>query len=345
MRLILIGFGTVGQGLAEILRDKAALFDEQYAFAPQIVGVATRTRGILYAPSGLAIPALLEAIQKGHLDHYQTGQNDLVRDWDTLQLIRDAQADVMIEASVSDLQTAQPATDYALAAFESSKHVVLANKGPVALHYGQLAQAAQQAKRQLRYEATVMAGTPVMALAEDALAGCTIQGVRGILNGTTNYILTQMEAGMQYVDALAKAQQLGYAEADPTADVDGWDAAGKVLILANALFGKALQMQDLDVTGIRHLTLTDIQAAAAAGERYKLIASVTATHGRVQPLRLPIHDPLAAVGGATNALTLQTDLLGDVTLIGAGAGRIETGTALLNDVLAIHRQQAQVQMR
>jgi homoserine dehydrogenase len=219
---------------------------------------------------------------------------------------------------------------------ESGQHVVLANKGPVAVAYPELASRAKAAGKLLRFEATVMAGTPSIRLGAQALAGCKITQARGILNGTTNYILTQMEDGMSYADALARAQALGYAEADPTADVDGWDAAAKAVILAAALFGARLTLADMSVRGIRDLTTQDIATAKAAGERWKLIAQVTPTGGSVQPTRVPLAHPLAGVSGTTNAVTYITDLLGDVTLVGAGAGRLQTGFGLLSDLLEIH---------
>jgi homoserine dehydrogenase len=189
----------------------------------------------------------------------------------------------------------------------------------------------------LAFEATVMAGTPSIRLAKEALAGCKISEVRGILNGTTNYILTQMESGIAYNDALAQAQQLGYAEADPTADVEGWDAAGKTLIVANAVFGKQLALSDLNVKGISEILQSDVEAARKAGERWKLIARVTPEGGSVQPVRLPVSDPLANVFGTTNAITYTTNLLGSVTLVGAGAGRLQTGFGLLSDLIAVQR--------
>jgi homoserine dehydrogenase len=182
-----------------------------------------------------------------------------------------------------------------------------------------------------------MAGTPSIRLALEALSGCSITRVRGILNGTTNFILTQMQSGHSYIDALAAAQSLGYAEADPSADVDGWDAAGKLQILSNVLFGGFAETGGVEVSGITGITRENMQIAEENGERYKLIAEATPEGGRVQMMRLPLIDPLANVSGATNAVTFSTDLMGDVTLIGAGAGRKETGFAILSDLLAIHR--------
>ncbi len=337
MKILLIGAGTVGQGLLEILRDKAADLREKYHFQPVIVGIATRSRGTLHHPQGLDPAALLTALAQGDFTAYPE-TSGLERTHDVLTLIRTCGAEVMVEATHTNLDTAQPALDYCHAALDAGQHIVLANKGPIALAYHELREKAGQMGKQVRFEGTVMAGTPSLMLAMEALAGCTIHEARGILNGTTNYILTQMAQGMDYAQALAQAQALGYAEADPTADVGGWDAAGKVLILAAALYNQKMRLSDLSVTGITDITAADVAAAQAAGECYKLIAKITPTGGSVAPQRLPMTDPLAIVSGATNAITFNTDLMGDITLVGAGAGRLQTGFALLADLLAIQRQ-------
>ncbi len=336
MRLILVGFGTVGQGLAEILRDKREQLRAAYGFEPTIVGVHT-LEGSVYAKDGLNVNDLLAAAQKRHMDHYPDGPG-LERGWDALQMIRAGGADVLIEAAYTNLKTAQPALDTCLAAFEHRLHVVLANKGPVALAYEQLVAAAVHAGKLLRFEATVMSGTPSIRLAMQSLAGCDITEAKGILNGTTNYILTQMEGGLDYAAALGQAQKLGYAEADPSGDVDGWDAAAKAVILARSVFGRQISISDLSVTGIRGITPADIASARAAGERWKLIARVTPTEASVAPARISLTNPLAGVSGPINAVTYTTDLLGEVTLVGPGAGRLATGFALLSDLLDIHRE-------
>lgn len=336
MRLILVGFGVVGQGFAEILRDKADELQEKYSFQPKIVAVCTRSKGNLYHPDGLDIQALLAGAEQGSFSNYPDSTG-LIRDWDTSKILADGQADAVLEMSITNLVTAQPALDYCHTALDKGKHLILANKGPAALAFHELKNKAQSKNLHFRYEATVMAGTPTLQLALEALAGCTIHSASGIMNGTTNFILTQMEQGMDYDTALAKAQELGYAEADPSGDVEGWDAAGKVLILAQALFGVSLKMSDLDVSGITQISAQDVKDAQEKGERWKLIAKATPQGGSVKAVRLPISNPLAGVGGSTNAVTLSTDLMGDVTLIGAGAGRNETGFAMLADLLAIQR--------
>lgn len=335
MKLVLIGFGVVGQGLAEILRDKASDLAD-HNFHPQIVGVATRTRGSLYHADGLSIDDLLTAVETGHFDHYPTVEG-LQRNLDPLELTRTSNADTLVETTYSNFEDAQPALDYFRAALETGKHVVTANKGPIALAYAELSESARKAERLIRFESTVMAGTPSLRLGMQALAGSRIYEARGIFNGTTNYILTQMESGKTYADALAQAQKLGYAEADPTADVDGWDAAAKAVILSTVLFNKPLTLDEMTVKGISHITPDDITAAKKAGERWKLIAQVNREGGSVAPIRIPVSNPLAGVSGAMNAITYVTDLLGEVTLVGAGAGRHQTGFGLLADLLDIHR--------
>ena len=336
MKIALIGFGNVGQGLAQILRGRAGSLAAEQDFRPVLVAVATRSRGTLVNPNGLDPAALLDATAAGGLDYYPVAPG-LDRGWDAARIARELDADVLVEASPSDLQTGGPALDLCHAALANGKHVVLANKGPVAVAYGELMSEARAAGKRLLFEATVMAGTPSLRLALEALAGAGITRARGIINGTTNYILTQMEEGMSFADALAQAQAIGYAEADPTADVDGWDAAGKARILSAALFGKPRTFGEMRVEGISKLTLDDVAAARAAGERWKLIADITPDELTVAPARVPLTHPLAGVMGGTNAITYTTELLGDVTLVGAGAGGIQTGFGLLSDLLALHR--------
>jgi homoserine dehydrogenase len=187
----------------------------------------------------------------------------------------------------------------------------------------------------------VIAGTPVLNLAQQFLTGNRIDRIRGIFNGTTNFILTKMETGMTYDDALKEAQELGYAEAVPDADVEGWDALAKVVILANAIMGADLKVADVDRTGITKISPEDVKQAAAEGKRWKLIGEVRREGGKVlgkvSPEKVVLTDPLASVGGATNAITFSTDLIQDVTIVGPGAGRIETGFALFSDLIEIHR--------
>lgn len=338
-KLALIGFGNVGQGFARILQDKTSFFKEHFKLDIQIVAVSDLLKGSVYNPDGLDINTLLSAVEsKGDIksvDAPHTG-------WDALQTIRESNADVVVELSYTDLETGEPAVTHIRTALEMGKHVITTNKGPIALHYVSLVELAETKGLHIGFEGTVMSGTPTLQLGTDALLAAGIQRIEGILNGTTNYILTRMAQGEPYSSVLEEAQDKGYAEADPTGDVEGFDAAGKVVILANLLMGGKTTMQDVDRTGITQITPDDITAAQKAGKCWKLIGLVqrdgNALKLSVKPTQIPLDHPLASVSGATNAVTFTTDLLGQVTLIGAGAGRMETGYALVEDLLAIHRK-------
>ncbi len=340
-KLALIGFGTVGQGLAEILRDRGDYLRQTLGFEAQIVAVADLLKGSVYHPDGLDIATLLEVVQRtGQLADYPATPG-LVRGWDSLTTIRNSNAATVVEVSYTDITTGQPAIDHCRAAFAAGKNVVMSNKGPVALAYQELSALAQQNGVRWCFEGTVMSGTPSLRMPLAALAGNNIRQVRGIFNGTTNFILTKMEEGLTYPVALQQAQELGYAEADPTADVEGYDALGKVVILANVVMGAPLTKADVARQGISHLTPADIAQATAQGKRWKLIARCQKDGDQVRasvaPEMVPLTDPLANVMGATNAITYDCDLLGPVTLVGAGAGRVETGYSILIDLINIER--------
>ncbi len=343
-RLALIGFGNVGQGLAHILHQRSTQLAQQFGLDLQIVAVSTLNKGGVYDPQGLDPAALLAAVQQPRGPQPLSAVPAPHYGWDALRTIAQSNADIVLELSYTDLQTGEPALTHVREALRQGKHVVTANKGPAALHLPQLRRLAQENGVELGVEGTVMSGTPALRLGTELLAGAGIRRLQGVLNGTTNYILTQMESGATFEAALAEAQARGYAEADPTGDVEGHDAAAKLVILANLLLDLPLTPADVPCTGITALTPQDIRAAQAAGERWKLIGVVARTaHGYeagVQPVRLPLSHPLASVSGATNAITYTTDLLGDLTLVGPGAGRIETGYALLADVLALARRAA-----
>jgi homoserine dehydrogenase len=258
-----------------------------------------------------------------------------------MKTIRETNADVVIEVTPTDIRTGEPAISHIRAALAVGKHVVTTNKGPVVLAMRELLELAAANEVQFRYEGTVMSGTPVLNVGQRFFAGNRIDRIRGILNGTTNYILTQMESGKSYGDALKEAQRLGYAETKPDADVLGHDALGKVVILANRLMGANLRVGDVSCEGITGITAEHVARSAAAGKRWKLIGEARREGdrviGSVAPRELPSSDPLAHVQGVTNAITFTTALLGDVTIEGPGAGKKETGFALLSDLLEIAR--------
>lgn len=337
-KLALIGFGNVAQGFTSILSERAEALARQYGAHFTIVAVSDIQKGSVYSSWGLKPSELLDAAKNGRLDQVP-GDN---HEWDALTTILESNSNTILELSFTNLKTGQPALNYIETALKAGKHVVTTNKGPIALRYNALVELARQHGVEIGAEGTVMSGTPSLHLGMEFLSAAGIRKVQGIFNGTTNFILTQMSLGMKYDEALMRAQSLGYAEADPTGDVEGYDAAGKVVILGNMLMNVSLSMDEVDRQGITHLSDKDISEARQAGECWKLIGTLEKdyhkTYASVRPTRLPIDHPLASVNGATNAITYSTELLGDITLIGPGAGRIETGYALLEDLLAIHRR-------
>ncbi|MCP4664464.1 MAG: homoserine dehydrogenase [bacterium] len=339
LKIAMIGFGGVGQGLAEILLDKEKELAKREGPAFRVVAISDLHKGSLANPEGIDLGQAVRTVKRGgSLDTMEGGKHG----WDALTTIRESGAEVMVEATYTDLKTGEPAMGYVREALERGMHVVTTNKGPVALGARRLLELAASKGRRFLFEGTVLSGTPVLSLARKNLAGCTIRSVMGILNGTTNFILTEMEKGKSYDEALAQAQALGYAEAEPDADVEGWDALGKLVILSNLVFDADITPSDVVREGISRITRHHLEEAQRAGRRFKLIARAVkdkkgSIEAAVRPVSLRLDDPLASVAGVTNAVMFDTDLLGPVTVIGAGAGRIATGFAALADLLEIAR--------
>lgn len=336
-RIAIIGFGTVGQGLAEILLSKKEFLQKNHNYTFEVVAISDFAYGNVYNSKGLDLEDCIKVAKSK-----KKFSKDITK-WDTTSLIRKCNADVVCELTYTDLTTGGPAINHCRVALETGKSVVTSNKGPAALYYSKLKKIADKNDVYFKIEGTVVAGTPIINLTEGPLAGCEISKIRGILNGTTNYMLSEMEKGMDYNAVLKVAQDLGYAEADPTGDVEGYDARGKVVILANVVMGAKLEIKDVECQGITKITSKDIEKAKKENSRWKLIGSVEKTKdgnviGSVAPEMISLSHPLAGVMGATNALTFTTDLLGDVTIVGPGAGRQQTGFAILTDLLSINKK-------
>ncbi|MCZ6617531.1 MAG: homoserine dehydrogenase [Gammaproteobacteria bacterium] len=336
--LALIGFGNVGLGLAEILSKKASLLREKFAADIRIVAICDLAKGSIADPVGFDPRVLLDHLEKkGDLKEFPASD----KGWDAIETIENSSANVLVELSFTDLETGEPALSYMIRALELGMHVSTTNKGPAALHFPELLELSKTHGGAIGVEGTVMSGTPTLALGMNMLSAAGVTRIQGILNGTTNYILGQMENGVDYADALQDAQAKGYAEADPSGDVDGFDAAAKVVILANLAMGQNMTMKDVYRIGISGLTVAQIQSARLANQRWKLIATLENVNGRIQgsvkPVKLDASHPLYGIGGAANGVTYSTDLLGDITLIGPGAGRIETGYAIIGDILSFQR--------
>lgn len=338
-KLAFIGFGVVGQGLAEILHQKEEKLKERYDFEFEVLAISDVQLGSIYNEEGLELGKVLDMVEDGKdISDYPEGTTG----YDSIETITETEADTIIEVTFTDMETGGPALEHVRRALEEEKHVVSTNKGPVAQEVNDLLDLADEKDVHYKFEGTVLSGTPAINIAMKNLAGCEINEIKGIVNGTTNYILSKMEEGMGYQEALDKAQELGYAEADPTGDVEGVDAQGKTLILSNTVMNADIDLKDVDRKGITDITKEDIEEAKQEDKRWKLIAHTKRTdegvEAKVSPEEIPLDHPLAGVMGPTNALTFSTDHLGEVTIVGPGAGKEETGYALLVDLLSINEE-------
>ena len=331
MRIILIGYGVVGQSLTNILLRRRSETVKDYGFNPKVVAIVDRG-GAAINLKGLNLEKILALKkQKGTLaaDH-EFGHPKM----SPLDVIESVEAEVIVEITPTNVKNGEPGLSHIKTAFKTGKHVVTTNKGPLALALPALTELADYNKVYLRFSGTVGGGTPVLELAKKCLLGDKIVAIRGILNGTTNYILTEMEEKrITFQQALEKAQKLGYAETDPSMDVDGIDPACKVVIMANWIMNKKFTLKDVDVHGIRGVTLQALEKAAKRGNTIKLVGSVDDSP-KVAPTEISKHDPLC-VSGVLNAVTFVSEFAGEETIIGRGAGGMETASAVLRDLLDI----------
>ena len=341
MNIGLIGYGGVNRALVEIIKEQREALYQQHGLQLRICFVSDLFLGSAQDENGLDLQALLDLPREQGALTALPGGSDQPH---TELLIEQGCVDIIAEATFTNPDSGQPAISYCEQALAKGIHIVTTNKGPAALAGKRLRALAQANDCGFLFEGAVMSGTPVLNLAELTLAANPIHSFSGILNGTCNYIIEQMEQGVSQAEAITQAQSLGYAEADPTADIEGFDVMLKVAILAQQLLGLEGDKDQVERSGITELTVEDVQAALQENCRWKLIGeAVPLGDGQfdlsVGLKKLPATHPLAGITGPTNALCLDTALLGPVTISGAGAGRIETGFALLSDILRVHRKQ------
>jgi homoserine dehydrogenase len=334
MRIIIIGFGTVGRTFSQILHRQRSLLLQRYGLRPRIVGIVDRGGAALNS-QGLDINRTLTIkTQCGSVSYdKQFGRPQL----SALDVIERLNADVLIEVSPTNLKDGEPALSHIRGALKQKLHVITANKGPLALAFPALMELSIYNNVFLRFSGTVGAGTPLLSLGKTGLHGDQVSSIKGILNGTTNYILTQMtESATSFTDGLREAQSLGYAESDPTNDVDGFDTAAKLVILANWVMNRSITLPDVDIEGIRQVTPIAITEAKSKQQVIKLLASITENKATVRPQRLQRTHPLN-VSGTLNAVTYTTEFAGEITLVGHGAGGPETASAILRDLIDIRQ--------
>jgi homoserine dehydrogenase len=328
MKVVIAGFGTVGQGIAEVIGDRQELFSRTFGQKVTIVGVFDSNSFIKDAKGLDPVELVARKAATGMVGTRAPDApiNEFIEEYDF---------DTLIETTPTNILDAEPGYSHIMAALNSGKNVVTSNKGPLALRFRDLSKAAAKNKVQLRYEASVGGAMPVINLSRELLRGEQIYSLRGILNGTCNFILNRMkDEGLPFEQALREAQEMGIAERDPSYDIDGVDSACKLAILANAIFNMDVTYQDVMRTGIRNITEDAIALAGEQKKVIRLIGEINNNRLEVSPRMVPAGHPLS-IGGTLNIIQLITDLAGEITVVGRGAGRKETASALLSDLLAI----------
>ena len=323
--LCLIGLGNVGRSLVGLLHRKAADMRERYGIAYRITGVATRRLGWLVAESGFTSDKLLKG------DYSEASKADGLGAW-----LAAAKPQVLFEASSLNAESGEPAITYLRAALESGAHAISANKGPVVYAHRELTELAASRGLHFFHESAMMDGAPVFSLFRETLPAIELHGFRGVLNSTTNVILGSMESGMSFDDAVREAQRLGVAETDPSNDIDGIDAAVKVVGLVNVLMGGSLKLSDVKRQGIRGITAADLRGARESGEAWKLISrakrgSDGSIFASVAPARIGPDDPFYSVRGTSLAVAFETDVFRELIISERDPGPEATAYGMLSD--------------
>ena len=337
VRVWIVGFGTVGRWLVRALDQHRASLADRYALAFEVVGLANRRDGFAYRGEGIDLRSALRlAAAGGSLRNL----DDVAR-WPTaLEGIRATEADVLVEVTSSPATDGEPGLSHLDEALGRGIPVVTSNKWPVALHGVRLAELARSRSTSLRAESTVMSGTPVLSTLTEGLAGCVPAAIRGVLNATANFIVSEIGSGKRYEDALADAQRRGIAERDPSADVQGHDSAAKVMILAALTLGRQLRAADVSRRGISSIEDGALAQAASEGLTMREVATLERTDtgtlvGRVEPVALAGNDALARVDGTDNAVVCEARPLGEIMIRGPGAGIELAGQGVLSDLINV----------
>ncbi len=342
-KLCLIGFGNVARALARLLLRKQDLLESQYGITFTFTGISTGRHGCAVDPDGLDIQKALELAEAGKPIFPLSSFNVQ----DSIVVIQHSQANVMFENSPVNAQTGQPAIDHIRLALNLGMHAITANKGPVVHGYRELAALAKSKGKVFGFESTVLGGSPLFSLFRETFPLAELISFKGILNATTNIILSRMENGESYEEALKYCQSVGVAETDPNNDVDGWDAAIKVAALITVLMDRPFTPQHVEPTGIRDITPEMIAKAKATGKRYKLVCSAEKRDGRIQarvePELVDASSPLYGIMNSSTGVTFRTDVLPDFSITvsereGMAGGPTETAYGLFADFVNAVKQ-------
>ncbi|OYT41148.1 MAG: homoserine dehydrogenase [Candidatus Altiarchaeales archaeon ex4484_43] len=327
VKLTIIGFGEIGRGVARVLLEKKGFIERNYGVDLDVIAIC-EIDGSIIDENGIDLRETLRLAEDKKLKEH--------KNWSSmraLDVIKKIKSDIVLELTPSNIESGQPGLRHIKESLRRGMHVVTSNKAPLALKFSELQKIAKSNKVKLKYEATVGGALPVINLRKHALQINKIESIHGILNGTTNYILTKMaEEGVTMDVALREAQEVGIAEADPGYDIRGIDTGAKVAILANSLMDMEVSFRDIEITGIEDITPEAIELAKKHNCVIKLIGDVNRLE--VSPRLIPVNHPLN-VSGALNAIMIHADVARNITVVGHGAGGIETASSLFSDILSI----------
>lgn len=334
-KLAFLGFGNVGKALAQLFLAKEEELKQRYNLTFETTGIATGHHGSAVNRQGID---LNQALQVGN--YQELGEPPAPTDM--FDFIRRCGADVLFENSPVNYETGQPAVDHLRLALEMGMHALTANKGPVVHAYQELTKLAQQKGRKFFFESTVMDGAPIFSLFRETLPGSKLRRLSGVLNSTTNMILTRMEQGDSFEQAVAYCQKIGIAETDPSGDIDGWDASVKVAALTTVMMGIPLKPAQVDRQGIRHIGPEQVKEALQSGKRYKLVCvserDGDGVRARVAPELVGVESPIYGVEGTTSIVQFETDVLGKLSIIETNPGPNTTAYGLFADFLNAVRE-------
>ena len=340
--LCFIGFGNVARSLVRLLERKREALKSTYDITYSVTGIATGRHGFAVNPDGIDVGQALEKVESGKsiapLSTFQVA--------DSLAVIQHSQANIMFENSPVNYETGQPAIDHVRAALNLGMHSITANKGTVVHAYRELTALAESKGKKFRFESTVLGGSPVFSTFREAMPLAELISFKGIINATTNLILSRMEDGEAFDDAVKYCQSIGIAETDPSGDVDGWDAAIKVSALATVLMNTPLKPHEVERKGIREITAEMVKQAKVEKKRWKLVASAEREgeriKARVAPELVDSSSPLYGMMGSSSGLTFSTDVLPNYSVIvsereGMKGGPEETAYGLFADFIGVVR--------
>ncbi len=330
----LVGFGNVGKALVRLLEKKQPVLMSQFGFSTVITGISTGSHGMAIDPDGIDIDKAVLLVESGKA--LSTISKKSAQE-DNLAFIRECPAEVLFENTPVNHHTGQPAADHLKAALKAGMHAITANKGPVVHAYQELTALAQKQNRRFLFESAVMDGAPIFSLFRGPLPAVELKGFHGILNSCTNLLLELMEQGKTFEEAVAYGQSVGITETDPSADIDGWDAAIKVCALSTVLMGIPLKPGEVDRTGIRGITAQMIADALKIGERWKLVCSVQ-RHGEsvtaiVAPQRISTGSPFYSINGTSSFVQFEMDTLPGLGILESNPGPETTAYGLLADLI------------